>query len=80
MNRAILDGVLVKTYGDFNVPVDKFLGDSSLIAAFVAAVEVGAGSVEFEPQEIMRRLINLRKKGRLPRLRRAYFGRSPNNN
>ncbi len=80
MDTALLDDVLVKTYEEFNVPVDKFLGDSGLVAAFVAAVGARAGSAEFESQAIMRRLINLRKKGRLPRLRRAYFGRTPSDN
>lgn len=80
MERATLDDLLVKTYEEFNIPVDKFLGDSGLVEAFVASVGVRAGSDDFESQEIMRRLINLRKKGRLPRLRRAYFGRSSSNN
>jgi hypothetical protein len=51
MDRANLDDVLVKAYEEFNTPVDKFLGDSGLIEAFVATVGVRAGSDDFESQD-----------------------------
>jgi hypothetical protein len=80
MDMTFLDDALAKTYEAFNVPVDQFIGDSSLTEEFVTAVLNRAGVVSLDSQAIMRRLVNLRKKGRLPRLRRAYFGRTPSNN
>ena len=80
MDAIPLDDTLVKTYKDFNVPVDQFIGDSGLTEAFVAAVENRAGVAGLDSLAIMRRLVNLRKKGRLPRLRRVYNGRSVSDN
>ncbi len=75
-----LDLALVATYEEFDVPVDGFLGDDSLTKAFVASVADRLGSENLDSQDVMRRLVSLRKKGRLPRLRRAYYGRNANNN
>ncbi len=75
MDRAPLDDALAATYEEFNVPVDQFIGDAELTEAFVAAVGGRTGAVVSDPPAIMRRLVNLRKKGRLPRLRRSYNGR-----
>jgi hypothetical protein len=75
-----LDDALVKTYEDFNCPVDQFIGDSKLTEAFVTAVAKRAGAAYLDSPAIMRRLINLRKKGRLPPLRRSYYGRSVSSN
>jgi hypothetical protein len=68
------DSTLVWAYKEFDVPVDRFLADDHLTRKFVATV---AGKLDqaVESQQVMRRLMNLRKKGRLPRLRRAYHGR-----
>lgn len=80
MNTTSLDNALVQTYTDFNVPVDQFIGNPRLTEAFVAAVH--ALSLEEGPdsQVLMQRLVNLRKKGRLPRLRRSYNGRNGTRN
>ena len=80
METLPLDDILVKTYETFDIPVDQFIGDAGLIEAFVTAVRRQAGDRGSDSQAIMRRLIALRKKGRLPRLRRAYFGRDPSAN
>lgn len=77
MTPAPLDSALVKTYEVFNVPVDQFIGDSDLTEAFVRTLRKCAGDPSLDSVVVMRRLVNLRKKGRLPRLRRAYYGRSP---
>jgi hypothetical protein len=75
-----LDSALVAAYQDFDVPVDRFFGDDGLTQAFVASVAGRLGAADLNPQEVMRRLMNLRKKGRLPRLRRSYYGRNRGNN
>jgi hypothetical protein len=75
-----LDDALAKTYVDFNVPVDHFIGNPELTQAFVAAVHSHAGESSLDAQAMMRRLVNLRKKGLLPRLRRAYNGRNGSQN
>ncbi len=80
MNTRPLDDILVKTYEDFDIPVDQFIGDAGLTEAFVVAVRRQAGDHGSDSQAIMRRLVTLRKQGRLPRLRRAYYGRNPSAN
>ena len=75
-----LDSALVASYEEFNVPVDCFIGDDALTQAFVASLAGRLGGEDLNPQEVMRRLMNLRKKGRLPRLRRTYNGRSVRDN
>jgi hypothetical protein len=80
MVTSNLDSALVAAYEEFNVPVDGFFGDDRLTQAFLALVAGRLGTEDLEPQDVMRRLINLRKKGRLPRLRRAYHGRDVSNN
>ena len=75
MEQAPFDAVLVATYEEFNVPVDQFIGNPELTDAFVAAVGGHAGEAVSDPPAVMRRLVNLRKKGVLPRLRRSYNGR-----
>lgn len=80
MGTLPLDNALVETYEHFKVPVDQFIGDSGLTEAFVAAVQQRAGFSGLDSQAIMRRLVNLRKKGRLSRLRRVYNGRNGSEN
>lgn len=70
-----LDSILVEAYGEFDVPVDRFMGDEALIHEFVAVVRQRSGNSQIEVSKTMRRLMNLRKKGQLPRLRRSYNGR-----
>lgn len=62
-----------------DIPVDQFIGDTGLTKAFVTAVRQ-AGDRGSDAQAIMRRLVTLRTQGKLPRLRRAYFGRDPSAN
>jgi hypothetical protein len=80
MVMSTLDLALVAAYEEFNVPVDGFFGDERLTQAFVATVAGRLGAMDLDAQEVMRRLINLRKQGRLPRLRRAYYGRNVSDN
>jgi hypothetical protein len=68
------DSTLAVTYQEFDVPVDQFLADDRLTKRFVSIV-AGKLHEPVESQQVMRRLMNLRKKGRLPRLRRTYNGR-----
>jgi hypothetical protein len=75
-----LDLALVAAYEEFKVPVDSFFADDGLTQAFVASVARRLGNEDLDPQKVMRRLMNLRKKGQLPRLRRAYYGRNASNN
>lgn len=74
------DTALVRTYEGFDVPVDQFIGDDGLTDAFVTAVRAEAGDPNLATQEVMRRLVSLRKQGRLPRLRRSYYGRKFSDN
>ena len=80
MDVVPLDDILVKTYEDFDTPADRFIGDAVLTEAFVTAVRRRAGDSSPDPLTIMRRLVTLRKQGRLPRLRRSYYGRGPSAN
>jgi hypothetical protein len=75
MVASNLDSVLSDTYLMFDVPVDKFFGDVELAQAFTHEVGQRVGNAHLDAQEVMRRLLNLRKRGLLPRLRRAYNGR-----
>jgi hypothetical protein len=74
------DNALIATYQQFDTPVDQFVGNPDLAEAFVAAVHALTGIGDLDAQEVERRLVYLRKKGRLPRLRRAYHGRNGNSN
>lgn len=74
------DGILIATYAEFNTPVDQFIGNDGLAGEFVHVLEERAGTTGLDSQEILQRLVYLRKRGRLPRLRRNYYGRNPSNN
>jgi hypothetical protein len=76
MTSGKFDSTLAAAYEDFNVPVDQFFADDGLIREFITIVTDRLDEKPIDAHQIMRRLINLRKKGRLPRLRRAYFGRN----
>jgi hypothetical protein len=76
MIRESFDSMLVAAYVDFDVPVDRFFADDRLRGDFVASLAKRIGDQKLDAASIMRRLMNLRKKGRLPRLRRAYHGRN----
>jgi hypothetical protein len=80
MVMSNLDSALVAAYEEFNVPVDCFFGDDGLTQAFVALVGSRLGGGDLDPPMVMRRLMTLRKRGRLPRLRRDYHGRNASNN
>ncbi len=80
MTTMELDAALATTYEDFNVPADQFFGNQDLIEAFTTAVRGRAGDPGLDSQDIMHRLLYLRKKGRLPRLRRSYYGRAFSDN
>jgi hypothetical protein len=79
MVASNLDSVLIDTYLMFDVPVDQFFGDVELAQAFSHEVSQRVGNARLDAQEVMRRLLNLRKKGQLPRLRRAYNSRGGRN-
>lgn len=74
-----IDSVLLDTYVEFDVPADQFLGDAGLTGRFVDSVHDRLGDWRVPTRDVMRRLINLRKKGHLPRLRRNYYGRDASN-
>jgi hypothetical protein len=80
MVASHLDSALVAAYQEFDVPVDRFFGNEDLTQAFVAAVAERVGAADLDLQDVMRRLMNLRKKGQLPRLRRVYNGRTVHDN
>lgn len=80
MIREGFDSTLVAAYEDFDVPVDRFFADDRLRGAFIASVAKRMGNQKLDAAAVMRRLMNLRKKGRLPRLRRAYHGRNARSN
>jgi hypothetical protein len=74
------DQTLIATYEAFDTPVDQFLGNPKLTEAFVETLRNRVGNVGMGSEEIMKRLVYLRKRGRLPRLRRNYYGRGASNN
>lgn len=75
MTHSDFDSALKTVYGEMGVTVDAFLGDVELTRKFVSAVGRRTGERRLDDKEVMRRLMNLRKKGRLPRLHREYHGR-----
>jgi hypothetical protein len=74
------DAALIATYEAFDTPVDQFIGNPGLAEAFATALRNRADTSGLDLQEIMHRLVYLRKRGRLPRLRRNYYGRNGSNN
>jgi hypothetical protein len=74
------DEALIATYEAFNTPVDQFIGNPGLAEAFASMLRNRAGTPGLDSQKIMQRLVYLRKRGRLPRLRRNYYGRNASNN
>jgi hypothetical protein len=71
-----LDLKLTAAYQEFDVPVDRFLADPALTKGFLELVAAKTGNGDLDVSEVMHRLITLRKRGQLPRLRRAYKGRN----
>jgi hypothetical protein len=74
------DEILIATYEAFDTPVDQFIGNPGLAEAFATALRNRADTPGMVLQKIMQRLVYLRKRGRLPRLRRNYHGRNGSNN
>ena len=74
------DEVLIAAYQAFDTPVDHFIGDPDLAEAFATALRERAGAPGLGSREILQRLVYLRKRARLPRLRRNYYGRTASNN
>jgi hypothetical protein len=75
MQTKTIDPVLSEVYQAFDVPLDRFFGDEALTERFVGRVRERLPACRLSTGELMARLLNLRKRGNLPRLRRAYFGR-----
>ncbi len=75
MDTKLIDSVLVEAYQTFDVPLDQFFGDQALAEAFAGRIRERLPTCQLATGELMARLLKLRKRGRLPRLRRAYFGR-----
>ncbi len=71
----IIDTMFAEGCQAFDVPLDWFFGDEALTEKFVGRVRECFPECRLSTSELMARLLNLRKKGKLPRLRRAYFGR-----
>jgi hypothetical protein len=75
MSISELDGDLAVVYGEYGVPVDRLLTEPKLGDGFVKAVETRVGRVLPDKMGVLRRVVNLRKDGRLPRLQRRFRGR-----
>jgi hypothetical protein len=75
MDTRTIDAVLAQVYQAFDVPLDHFFGDAALTQTLTGRVRERLPACQLSTNELMARLLNLRKRGRLPRLRRAYFGR-----
>ncbi len=68
------DEILIVTYTQMAIPVDRILVDATLRAVFLA--QLPAEYRTADPEVIAQRLVYLRKRGRLPRLfRRAARSR-----
>ncbi len=74
--RPNLDEAIIALYAVFNTPADRFSGDQCRAGAFTAAVRERVGNASLTEQEVIQRLLYLRKRCRLPRLRRQYHGRN----
>jgi hypothetical protein len=79
MATVTLDDALIAIYGDFDTPADQFIGNPALAEEFAGKLRNRLGDASLDLQAIMLRLVYLRKRGRLPRLRRSYSGRHVNN-
>jgi hypothetical protein len=75
MNANAIDSALAEVYEAFDVPLDRFFGDEVQVAELMERVHKRLPNCQFTANELMARLLSLRKQGKLPRLRRAYFGR-----
>ena len=77
-----LDNAIIRTYIEFDTPVDEIVADPELAAKFQKKVVRRLPPHEYlEIPLVNKRLLNLRKlgeeKGGLPRIRREYNGRGP---
>jgi hypothetical protein len=75
-----LDATRIAAYVEFDVPVDRFIGNTDLTESFAVLVRDRVGDAGLDGEELVRRVLYLRKRGRLPRLRRSYYGRKPSDN
>ena len=64
-----LDATLKQLYLEFDTPADRVLSNPELAEQFFSRVSDRMG-VSLERQMVFNRLLNLRKNGDLPRLRR----------
>jgi hypothetical protein len=64
-----LDTALRQLYLEFDTPADRVLSNPELAESFFNSVSVRM-NISLEREMVFKRLLNLRKKGELPRLRR----------
>lgn len=62
--------VLISLYGANNVPSDELIKDQSALSAFINEFNKRSKNANRSSKEIADKLLNLRKSGQLPRLRR----------
>jgi hypothetical protein len=75
MDVMTIDPILAEINQAFNVPLDQFFGNEVLTERFVERVRERLPGCRLITSELMTRLLSLRKRGKLARLRRTYFGR-----
>ena len=61
---------LCTLYEQFDTPADQIVTSAELREAFADRVRARAAEASLPTQEVMKRLLALRKAGRLPRIRR----------
>lgn len=66
MNKP-LDSAIALLYGELRIPVDQLLSKRELLSKFCQNLPIPLN--ELEPDTVAKRLLNLRKSGKLPRTR-----------
>lgn len=76
MKALPFDTDVIRLYPEFGVPADRLLTEPDTGLQFVSALK-GRFPGELPPSEdVLKRVLTLRKLGLLPRLGRSYHGRN----
>jgi len=68
------DFILRTLYQQFDVPADRLVSNPAVMQQFTTTYTAKTRHC-VEPTELALYVLNLRKRGRLPRLKRNYYGR-----
>jgi len=67
--RSVIDIAIIEVYIEFDIPSDRLIMNNEVFQQFYETVTIRSG-MNIDIEYLKKRLLNIRKQGCLPRLRR----------